>query len=411
MLRPAALLAAFTTATLATAVHAGDAFVLHTWKKVKLTDQFYAEGASFGDFDKDGKTDVVIGPHWYAGPDFTAKPHEYRPVKAYDPKGYSDCFFTFTHDLNGDGWTDILVYGFPGKDASWYANPQGKDGPWTRNKVFDVVDNESPTWGDLTGDGKPEIIHTTGGRMGWVEPDWKDPTKPWTFHPVSEKGGWQKFSHGLGWGDLNGDGKADFLMPEGWWEQPASLTGDPLWTKHPGKFHSGAQIHVVDIDGDGDADVVASKEAHGYGLCWFEQTAKGVFTERLIMGSKPEENAYGLKFSQLHAIDVIDIDGDGVKDIVTGKRYWAHGPGGDAEPAAPAVLYWFRTVRGPKGVEFVPYQIDNDSGVGTQVVAGDVTGDKLPDIVVGNKKGGFVFIHEAKPVDEATWKAAQPKLR
>src|SRR6478672_13908201 len=122
------------------------------------------------------------------------------------------------------------------------------------------------------------------------------------------------------------------------------------------------------------------------------------------MDRKPEQNKYGVKFSQLHAIDLIDMDGDGLKDIVTGKRFWAHGSEGDAEPGAPAVLYWFKLVRNPdKSVDWIPYQIDNNSGIGTQVVAGDITGDKLPDVVVGNKKGTFVHIHSVKKVSKAEY--------
>jgi hypothetical protein len=103
------------------------------------------------------------------------------------------------------------------------------------------------------------------------------------------------------------------------------------------------------------------------------------------------------------------MDGDGLKDIVTGKRFWAHGATGDAEPGAPAVIYWFKLARNGGEVDFIPYLIDNDSGVGTQVVAGDINGDKLPDVVVGNKKGTFVFTHEAKKVSREQWEKAQPK--
>ena len=112
------------------------------------------------------------------------------------------------------------------------------------------------------------------------------------------------------------------------------------------------------------------------------------------MNKEPSENRYGLKFAQLHAIDLVDMDGDGIKDIVTGKRFWAHGSAGDVEPNAPAVLYWFQLVRNQdKTVDFVPHLIDNNSGVGTQVTVGDLNGDKLPDIIVGNKKGVFVHLH------------------
>jgi hypothetical protein len=215
-------------------------------------------------------------------------------------------------------------------------------------------------------------------------------------------------------GDVTGDGRSDLLEKAGWWEQPKSLAGDPVWTFHRADFATagGAQMFAHDVDGDGDSDVVTSLDAHGYGLAWFEQVpvAGGTrFVRHLVMGERPEENRYGVKFSQLHALALVDVDGDGVKDIVTGKRYWAHGPAKDPEPNAPAVVYWFRTVRRGSGVDFVPHLIDDDSGVGVQVVASDVTGDGLPDVVVSNKKGTAVLVHERRTVGREEWEAAQPR--
>jgi hypothetical protein len=78
---------------------------------------------------------------------------------------------------------------------------------------------------------------------------------------------------------------------------------------------------------------------------------------------------------------------------VTGKRFWSHGRTGDPDRNDAAVLYWFKLVRHAGGrVDFVPHLIDNDSGVGTQVVATDINGDGRPDVVVGNKKGAFVHL-------------------
>ena len=388
-------------------------YVLRTFKKIKLTDKFYSEGMYFGDFNHDGKTDVTGGSLWYAGPDFKTA-SEFRPVKAFDPNGYSSAFFSFAADFNGDGWDDPLVVGFPGEAAHWYENPKGEPGPWKQHLAFAIVDNESPQFLDITGDGKPELICHTDGYLGYAEPNWKDPTKPWSFRQVSAKGGWGKYQHGMGIGDVNGDGRLDFLLREGWWEQPTADKTGEVWTHHKVDFGGGgAQMHVYDVDGDRDNDVITSLQAHGYGLSWFEnvknEAGEITFKHHQITGSKPEDNKYGVKFSQLHAVDLVDVDGDGLKDIVTGKRYWAHGPGGDAEPAAPAVLYWFKLVRAKDGVDFIPFEIDNDSGVGTQVIATDVTNDGKVDVIVGNKKGHFVFVQETRVVSKEEWEKAQPK--
>jgi hypothetical protein len=104
-----------------------------------------------------------------------------------------------------------------------------------------------------------------------------------------------------------------------------------------------------------------------------------------------------------------------LKDIITGKCFWAHGPPGTSiaspEAAAPAVLYWFKLVRNKDGsVDWVPNLIDDNSGVGRQVGLGDVNGDGRPDIIIGNKKGTFVFTNQARKVSQAEWMKAQPKV-
>src|SRR5688500_12605274 len=68
---------AFLSATLV--VSAKD-YALHNFKKLHLTEQFWSEGANIGDFNHDGKMDVVSGPFWYEAPDFKTR-HEYYPAK------------------------------------------------------------------------------------------------------------------------------------------------------------------------------------------------------------------------------------------------------------------------------------------------------------------------------------------
>jgi len=419
---------------LCTATSFAAKLAVHEFQKTQVTKEFWAEGACFGDFNHDGQQDVAYGPFWFEGPKYI-KRHEYRPAnqsfKCKQPEGseetipgfegglgsknaYSETFLMFAHDFNSDGWQDILVYGFPGKEAAWYENPKGRDGHWQKHTILNVLDNESPGFGDINGDGKPEVVCCSQGFMGYAEADWQHPDAPWKFHAITPKGAYQRFTHGLGFGDVNGDGRVDLLEKDGWWEQPKSLAGDPVWEKHAADFgKGGAQMFAYDVNGDGLNDVITSLAAHEYGLAWFEQVRDGgqiSFRQHTFVNREPSDNRYGVKFSQPHALDLMDMDGDGIKDLIVGKRFWAHGPDKDPEPNAPAVLYWFQIVRLPNGdVDFVPHLVDNNSGVGTQVMAGYINGDNLPDIVVGNKKGAFVFIHQTKKASRAALEKAQPK--
>lgn len=376
------------------------------WHTKQLSAEFFSEGATVGDFNQDGQIDVASGPWWYEGPDWE-KRHQFYPQDAFDPHGYSNNFFSFTEDFNQDGWDDILVYGFPGQDASWFENPKGVERFWPRHKVMDSVDNESPTFIDVTGDGQREVVCSVGGYFGYAKVNRDDPALPWEFVRISDQSAGGRFTHGLGVGDVNGDGRMDILERRGWWEQPENKTDLP-WRFHPVQLadSGSAQIFAYDVDGDGDNDLVCSLNAHGFGLVWHENLGADSFKRHLIMGTKASENEYGVVFSQLHAVQLVDIDGDGLRDIVTGKRHWAHGPAGDSQPQHPAVLYWFQLKRDPENqtVRWIPHMIDDDSGIGVEVDVADVNGDNWPDVIVGNKKGTHVHLQQrwrASEIDHA----------
>jgi hypothetical protein len=373
------------------------AVALGGFRKVTLHRDFYCEGASFGDFNRDGATDVVAGQTWYEGPDFSLSHGIWLVEQPFDPKGYSNCFFEWVEDFNADGWPDVLVVGFPGTDAAWYENPAGRVGVWARHQVVDYVDAESPEFVDITGDGKRELVFATGGRLGWAGPA-GDAALSWTFHPLSDARGYATFMHGLGTGDVTGDGRADVLEATGLWAQPASLAADPLWLRTDVYFGmGGAQMAAYDVDGDADNDVVTTLAAHGYGLAWYEESDTAAFLEHVIVSADEPAPDAPVIMHEPHALAAADIDGDGLTDIVTGERFWGHVPAGEPDFNAPARLYWFRLERSAQGVRYLPTLIDDDSGVGTQVSVGDVTSDGLPDIVVANKKGAFVFVHEPTP--------------
>ena len=385
--------------------------------KKTLTKDFLAEGCTAADFNRDGHGDACVGRFIWLGPEF-ARRVAYTPERENPAgitrtpyradTGYSDYFEQFAHDFNGDGWPDVLVYGPPGEPASVFVNPGtaaafAGDMSWTRHDVFAVANGESPDLVHVTGGAEPELLCHTGGQFGFAEIDWKNPLAPARFRAISPKTAESekaihRYTHGYGAGDVNGDGRIDILTNGGWYEQPADLSDERLWTFHAANFgEGGAQMYALDVNGDGRADVITSIRAHSYGLSWFEQNADRTFTERVILGRAAADNANGAGFSQIHAIRVEDIDADGLPDIVTGKRRWAHGPLGDDEPMAPPVLCWFKLVRdasAPGGARFVKHEIDNDSGVGTQFWTGRLSADAKPDVIIGNKHGAFVFLQK-----------------
>jgi hypothetical protein len=348
--------------------------------------------------------DVVAGPFWYEGPDFSAKHEFYPAVEFPKPPSPTDSMFSYVHDFNGDGWPDILVLGRVHlHSAYWYENPKDAKGVashWKKQFVFERVKGESPALVDIDGDGRPELLTHREDYWGMIRPDADDPGKAWSFAPVSGKGKWEQFYHGTGVGDVNGDGRLDLLLNEGWYEQPASSAKE--WRRHEFRFggKGGAQMFAYDVNGDGRNDVVTALDAHGWGLAWFEAVGdegNGAFRRHDIMGDRSEEAKFGVAFSQPHALDLADLDGDGLKDIVVGKRLWAHGPKGDVEPNEAPVLYWFQLQRdGKGGARFVPHLIDESSGVGVQITVRDVNGDGRPDILTVSKLGAFVFFNHVE---------------
>jgi hypothetical protein len=356
------------------------------FRKIVVDKTFRSEGVATGDVNRDGKLDILAGDVWYEAPDW--KMNEIRSVGQYDAsKGYSQAFANFAQDVNRDGWIDSIVIGMPGEPCRWYENPQNKPGHWKHHVVAKSACNETPVFADLLGNGCPVLVFAVRpeGLMAWFSVP-KDPTGLWDMHVIAgpDAPGTERYSHGLGVGDVNGDGRNDVLITEGWWEAPQDRTRSN-WQFHPAKLGPAcANMLVYDVDGDGDSDIITSS-AHNYGIWWFEQLPQ-------TNGSKFEQHLIHKEFSQTHALNLVDINGDGVQDFVTGKRYFAH-QGKDPGGHEPAVLYWFELRRLQNGkVKFVPHKIDDNSGVGTQFEVADMNGDAKPDIVTSNKKGVYVFM-------------------
>lgn len=367
-----------------------------------LDHAFRAEGVAVADLDGDGVLDVATDQLWWDGATWSA--HAIREPETWDPRtSYSRANALYAHDLDGDGDADLLVVPFPGTPMHWLEN-QGAGARFVAHPMLPDPSTETPQWADLFRDGRPVLVagRLSDETVGFAEPG-ASPLEPWAFHAISpsrdalgvpEGGGFgARFAHGLGVGDVDGDGRPDVLVDRGVFLQPvgararAEAGDDAAWPFVPTAFcpRGCATMLVLDVDGDGVADVVTASP-HQYGVWWFRGLGGARFEPaRTIDGS----------ISETHALALADLDGDGAPEIVTGKRWYSHGEG---EPGwhEPVLLVAYRPERrrddgGARDVRFRRVVLDEGAGVGTQVVARDVDGDGRDDVVVASKRGVFVL--------------------
>jgi hypothetical protein len=373
----------------------------------------YAEGIGIGDFNNDGKPDVHSGPFWWEGPAFTTK-HQFFPPppnNSYTGMSLGD-WADYEYDVDGDGLLDSINIMRPGTPSYWYKNP-GKPmldadiSAWAQKPLATLVMEQSE-FTDITGDGKPELVGAIDSKTGWFD---MSGTAAWTFNTIGVTGATDAYAwwHGIGVGDLNGDGKNDLIQDTVWYQQPAGGPKAGTWTPHMQMFkgagvaddHGPSQMYGYDVDGDGDQDVITALDSHGYGVAWYENN-NGAWIQHVIVGgagSMATNAGMIAPFSQPHALVVADVDGDGVKDIVTGKSFYAHPPGqGDPDADGTPVFYVFKLIRGAGGgaaaVKFEPHLVDSVEGLGRQFTVGDLNNDGKVDIAVASKHGVFLFFQQ-----------------
>jgi hypothetical protein len=378
----------------------------------RLTPFQYSWAQAAADVNHDGQTDIIIPPFVFLGPDYlTAR--EFYAAETLNPSTvYPSIMVGFAGDFTGDGWADFLST----NGGKLYVNPKGEARRWDvyPNVVTGV--SEICVMKDVDGDGKPDLVHVgQGGTLRYSKPDPANPTGPWLSTAISEPG--STGGHGIGAGDINGDGRVDIVNAYGWWEQPPKgQTG--VWTYHAQAFarwtgrasEGGAEMSVYDVNGDKLADVVTVLQAHGFGIAWFEQKRDSAgtisFVQHMIADDFAAKNAGGVTFSEPHGSTSADVDGDGIPDFIVGKRLFAHHEGFlDPDPYGPPVLYAYltrRNAKAPGGAEFVPELIHNQSGAGSQVLATDLNKDGAVDVVTSGVQGAYVFFGRARTAKPTT---------
>jgi len=355
------------------------------FKKVLIAAESFESAAVF-DVDNDGVLDIVSGGFWYQGPDFQ-KRHRIGDVARHDE--YYDDFSTIPLDINGNGRMDFITGGWFGNTLRWRENPGRVVADWPEHIIGETGNVETTRAWDIDGDGRIEVVPNTPNNPLVVYKLVVDSAGrgagSFTSHVIWDK----PQGHGLGFGDIDGDGRGEFVLRNGWLKAPA----DPYskeWEFHQDfdlGWDASVPIIVADVNGDGVNDLIVGG-AHSYGLRWFEQ--------RISAGSKRSwiEHPIDPFNAQYHDLQWADIDGDGQCELITGKRHRAHN-GREAGEMDDLGIYYFKWNGESFSKQVISYGPQGEgAGCGIQFWLADLRGTGRLDLIAPGKDGLHVFYNE-----------------
>jgi len=340
------------------------------------------------DVNRDGKLDIISGGAWYEAPSW--KRHFVRNVQVI--RGRFDDYSNLPLDVNADGWLDLVSVNYRSQSIYWAEHPGKSLGEWKTHPIDQPGASETGRLVDIDGDGRLDLLPNGVKFAAWYEllpapvdgdsaPRTGKSQPAWVRHdlPAALAG------HGIGTGDINGDGRLDVIGPRGWLEAPEDRRKE-RWHWHPEfDLGRGASIPILawDVDSDGDCDLVWGR-GHGIGLYWLElrTAAEGKRTWR--------QHAIDTSWSQPHALLRADLDGDGVPEAVAGKRYMGH-DGKDRGEYDPLVIYRYQFEPETHSWRRALVHWDRGVGFGLDPKAVDIDQDGDLDLLCPGRSGLYLL--------------------